>query len=453
MRAIWSGSHRATRAATRRFSGVRAEPRPRRPAARRCTSAATSPSSYRRAVTRGHGWYGFALGPAAGGKAIGASALRSSVTSDLPDLGPIEISVTPPPHVALDDATLAAYAALGVTRLIALPPRGRRATRMCRCASSRSWAPASTATGASAACVTRPRHYACGRARMIRRPGCPPWTAAPSTSTSARLSTYGERRRAYAPGARRGVRRPVAGRRRPARPRRRPRPLPAAPRDAGGRRRRRPGDGGRGPAAPSRYPGRRVRPRGAAAAGGGAGRRVGEQVPPAHRRGSTCPLALAGLHRALAVGGVLDITVFGGDGDDRTGADDDFPGRRFTWWQPGPAPRPARRRRLRRRRGRTDGADVDPPPGRPADRSGHPGPHPARHGRPRHAPARVRAQPQPLRGRRRASASPGPGNRFWPAALAAGIVTTDRVARPGPGRPRRRHDRHRQAGHAWPPPS
>jgi double-stranded uracil-DNA glycosylase len=48
------------------------------------------------------------------------------------------------------------------------------------------------------------------------------------------------------------------------------------------------------------------------------------------------PLALAGVHDALAVGGQLELTVFRGDGDDVTGPDDEFPGRRFTWWQPEP---------------------------------------------------------------------------------------------------------------------
>jgi ubiquinone/menaquinone biosynthesis C-methylase UbiE len=42
------------------------------------------------------------------------------------------------------------------------------------------------------------------------------------------------------------------------------------------------------------------------------------------------PMVLAGLHRALAVGGALDATVFRGEGADRSGADDDFPGRLFT---------------------------------------------------------------------------------------------------------------------------
>jgi TDG/mug DNA glycosylase family protein len=46
------------------------------------------------------------------------------------------------------------------------------------------------------------------------------------------------------------------------------------------------------------------------------------------------PLALAGLHRALEVGGVLDLTVFTGEGVDASPPDDEFPGRFFAWWRP-----------------------------------------------------------------------------------------------------------------------
>lgn len=54
-----------------------------------------------------------------------------------------------------------------------------------------------------------------------------------------------------------------------------------------------------------------------------------QHVAPEH-----LPMALAGLHRVLPVGGVLDLTVFAGDGVEVTGEDDDFPGRRFTLWRP-----------------------------------------------------------------------------------------------------------------------
>ncbi len=44
------------------------------------------------------------------------------------------------------------------------------------------------------------------------------------------------------------------------------------------------------------------------------------------------PLALADLHRSLAVGAPVDLSVFVGDSDLRTYPDDDFAGRRFTAW-------------------------------------------------------------------------------------------------------------------------
>jgi TDG/mug DNA glycosylase family protein len=53
-----------------------------------------------------------------------------------------------------------------------------------------------------------------------------------------------------------------------------------------------------------------------------------------HIPGVRLPLALAGLHRALEVGGPLDLMVFEGEGEDRSGADDSFPDRLFTSWRP-----------------------------------------------------------------------------------------------------------------------
>lgn len=46
------------------------------------------------------------------------------------------------------------------------------------------------------------------------------------------------------------------------------------------------------------------------------------------------PLALADLHRSLAVGAPVEISLFAGDFDLRTFAGDDFAGRRFTGWTP-----------------------------------------------------------------------------------------------------------------------
>jgi TDG/mug DNA glycosylase family protein len=134
------------------------------------------------------------------------------------------------------------------------------------------------------------------------------------------------------------------------------------------------------------------------------------------------PSVLAGVHRALAVGGSLDLTVFEGDGDERTGADDDFPGRRFTWW---------RTEQL---------TDVLVGAGFTVDEIGTAGAGP-RHVRLSARATRARTLPDTVGPGMRllvcglnpslyaADAGVGfarPGNRFWPAALAAGVVSTDR---------------------------
>lgn len=139
------------------------------------------------------------------------------------------------------------------------------------------------------------------------------------------------------------------------------------------------------------------------------------------------PMALTGLHRALAVGGALDITVFRGDGAERTDADDDFPGRWFTWWQPEP---------LRDLLigagfavdGAADGVTVE------AASNGHLQRIVARATRGRTLPDTVGSGMRLLvcglnPSLNAAEAGVGfarPGNRFWPAALAAGLVSTDR---------------------------
>jgi double-stranded uracil-DNA glycosylase len=138
------------------------------------------------------------------------------------------------------------------------------------------------------------------------------------------------------------------------------------------------------------------------------------------------PLVLAGLHRAIAVGGLLDVTVFRGDGEERSGADDDFPGRHFTWWQPDQL------------------ADVLVGAGFTMDEPDEGvAVHGERDAHPRLTARATRARTLPD------TVGPGlrllvcglnpsvyaadagigfarPGNRFWPAALAAGIASVDR---------------------------
>jgi len=126
MRAIWATAPAVHRGRHVTFSGVRAEPRPLQPSGPPLHVGGYVASSYRRAVTQGHGWYGFALDLAGTEQAVGDLRAALDRYERPAHLGPVEISITPPPTVTLDDATLAGYAALGVTRIIALPPRAGR---------------------------------------------------------------------------------------------------------------------------------------------------------------------------------------------------------------------------------------------------------------------------------------------------------------------------------------
>jgi TDG/mug DNA glycosylase family protein len=128
------------------------------------------------------------------------------------------------------------------------------------------------------------------------------------------------------------------------------------------------------------------------------------------------PLALAGLHRAMAVGAPLAISVVAGDGEGgRPG--DDFPGRYYTYWRPD-----ALTHLLTGAGFEVDGAEVE--------------------GERVWADAvRARTLPDSVSAGMRALvcglnpsvvaadagyAYAGPTNRFWPAAVAAGLVTRPR---------------------------
>lgn len=136
------------------------------------------------------------------------------------------------------------------------------------------------------------------------------------------------------------------------------------------------------------------------------------------------PMALAGLHRVLAVGGVLDMTVFAGDGVEVTREEDDFPGRLFTLWRP-----EALRRLL-------IGAGFEIASLEVHDRGSDYPRLTLLAQRSRTLADTVGPGMQMLicglnPSLYAADAGVGfarPGNRFWPAAQAAGLVTADRDA-------------------------
>jgi TDG/mug DNA glycosylase family protein len=133
------------------------------------------------------------------------------------------------------------------------------------------------------------------------------------------------------------------------------------------------------------------------------------------------PAALAEIHRALVVGGRLDLAVFrsdvGGVHEEVTDKADDFPGRLFTWWEPEPLT------------GLLEGAGFGVDDVTVTDRTI------------KVTATRLRTLPDVVGPELRLlvsglnpsryAADAGvayarPGNRFWPAALAAGIASVDR---------------------------
>ena len=120
---IWTRRPASYRGKYVRFENVGAEPRPVQLPMPPLHFGGGVEQTFRRAVTQGRGWFGFALDLAATERAI-AGLHRAEQTYERPDtLGPLEISVTPDPTLTIDDATVAGFAELGVTRLIPLPPQ------------------------------------------------------------------------------------------------------------------------------------------------------------------------------------------------------------------------------------------------------------------------------------------------------------------------------------------
>lgn len=76
------------------------------------------PERFRRAVTQGHGWYGYGLDVPTTERFVRALRDAAGKHARPPELGPLEISVTPPSPEIPDAKTVEAYAAAGVDRLI-----------------------------------------------------------------------------------------------------------------------------------------------------------------------------------------------------------------------------------------------------------------------------------------------------------------------------------------------
>jgi probable F420-dependent oxidoreductase len=116
MLAIWTASQPAYRGRFVSFAGVQSMPRPVQAPHPPIVIGGRTPAAYRRAVTHGNGWYGFALD--ASDTASCLAALRAALAKHPrpSGLGTLEISITP--RGPLDLETVKRFADLGVHRLI-----------------------------------------------------------------------------------------------------------------------------------------------------------------------------------------------------------------------------------------------------------------------------------------------------------------------------------------------
>jgi probable F420-dependent oxidoreductase len=105
------------------FAAVDAYPRPiQRPIP--LVIGGHSPPAYRRAVARSHGWYGFALTPEDTAMCLAGLREAGSSVERPQGLGELEITVTPRGRLTHDRA--AAFAELGVDRLVVYPRGANR---------------------------------------------------------------------------------------------------------------------------------------------------------------------------------------------------------------------------------------------------------------------------------------------------------------------------------------
>ena len=120
MRALWTQPKPEHHGSYVSFAGVQAMPRPVQLPIPVVVGGRSAPA-YRRAVTQGHGWYGFGLDVAETQKSVSALQDAAKKVSRPVELGRLEISVTPPGYDVPDKATIDAFAAAGVDRLIIRP--------------------------------------------------------------------------------------------------------------------------------------------------------------------------------------------------------------------------------------------------------------------------------------------------------------------------------------------
>ena len=119
LRELWTAERPRHRGRFHRFEGIDAHPRPVQRPHPPIVVGGMSRAAARRAARRGNGWYGFLTDPQATARCLGWIAAAIDAGERPADLGPLEISVTPPPP--LDTDAVKRFEDIGVHRLVALP--------------------------------------------------------------------------------------------------------------------------------------------------------------------------------------------------------------------------------------------------------------------------------------------------------------------------------------------
>lgn len=117
MRELWESETPTYDGEFTRFSNVQQRPRPTQKPIPVVFGGHSRPA-YRRAVELANGWYGFALDLEQTRKHLQGLRETAERIERPAHLGPLEITVTPPPGAPLDERAVAAYREAGVDRLV-----------------------------------------------------------------------------------------------------------------------------------------------------------------------------------------------------------------------------------------------------------------------------------------------------------------------------------------------
>lgn len=118
MQELWYAEHPEHHGRSVEFAGVDAHPRPVQQPIPLVVGGHT-PAAYRRAVGRGHGWYGFGMPPEAAAASLDGLRTAAEQVARPAELGELEITITP--RGRLTPEVTAAFAELGVHRLVVIP--------------------------------------------------------------------------------------------------------------------------------------------------------------------------------------------------------------------------------------------------------------------------------------------------------------------------------------------